>query len=208
MTTGEIIQLAGVWLQAIAIAITAFFAVRGLRTWRTQMIGQRRFAVAEDTLMSFASCKLVLEETRSPGSFGHEGQDMMNDAAIPEQDRQRLAPYYATLERLRRGHDHFAKLVSVQLAAKLHFGEEAHSAIKVLWEERAKVLTGAQMLIGDFRHEHTHRDPEHTRAMQALIWRNYGKDGDKIQSALDEAEKKLIRICEPYLRDTPIGAWS
>lgn len=207
MTTGEITQLAGVWLQAIAISVTAFFAVRGLRTWRTQMIGQRRFAVAEDTLMSFASCKLVLEETRFPGSSGHESEKIMNEEAIPEQDRQRLAPYYTTLARLRRGQDQFAKLASVQLAAKLHFGEEAHGAMQILWEERAKVLTAAQMLIRDNRHEHTPQDPEHTRVMKALIWKSYGKNDDEVQTALDEAEKKLARICEPYLRDTPIGAW-
>jgi hypothetical protein len=196
------------WLQAISIAITAYFAVRGLRTWRTQMIGQRKFTVAEEALLTFAMCKLVIEEARSPMAFGNEGAQLMADAQVPEPDRERLGSFFTTLARLNSGKDHFAKLLPVQQIARIHLGQEAYEALNVIWMERSKVITGARMLITHHRHgTPPERSADHVRRMEARIWAGGDPNTpDEIQAALDAAEAALIAICNPVLNDTPTGS--
>ena len=42
----------GELIQTVSIAVTAYFAVAGLRVWLAQMIGKRRFEIAGDAVLA------------------------------------------------------------------------------------------------------------------------------------------------------------
>jgi hypothetical protein len=47
------VEVASKLLPAVAIAVTAVFAILGLNAWRRQMVGKRKFEVAEEGLVTF-----------------------------------------------------------------------------------------------------------------------------------------------------------
>src|SRR5712692_1243654 len=59
-------------VQAISIAITAFFAVKSLRAWRVQLVGKRQFEVAEQVIVAIYSARDALIHTRQPFYMSEE----------------------------------------------------------------------------------------------------------------------------------------
>ena len=52
--------------------MTAYFAVAGLRVWRAQINGRRRFEIAEEAVLAAHRVKESLRFIRTPGSMGEE----------------------------------------------------------------------------------------------------------------------------------------
>ena len=52
MNLEEIVKVGAPALQAASIAVTAYFASRGLNAWRQQLAGKRRFELAEEILVA------------------------------------------------------------------------------------------------------------------------------------------------------------
>ena len=51
MASEETIKIVGVVVQAVSIAVTAYFASRGLSAWRHQLLGRRQVEVAAAPLV-------------------------------------------------------------------------------------------------------------------------------------------------------------
>ena len=51
MNVEDIVKFGAPGLQAVSIALTAYFASRGLNAWRQQLAGKRRFDLAEEILI-------------------------------------------------------------------------------------------------------------------------------------------------------------
>jgi hypothetical protein len=46
------LKVAATVLQAISVAVAAFFAILGLNAWRRQLIGKRKVEIAEEALLA------------------------------------------------------------------------------------------------------------------------------------------------------------
>lgn len=82
MSISEWIDLASTVIQAIAIATTAAFAVAGLRAWRRELVGRRKFEIAEQTLSAFVEARDALAYVRSPLVYRGEGRSRPRDSGI------------------------------------------------------------------------------------------------------------------------------
>ncbi len=58
-------------IQAVSVAVTAVFAVIGLRAWRRQLLGRRKIEIAEGTLL--AAYKIIGFDVRDRARH-HLGQ--------------------------------------------------------------------------------------------------------------------------------------
>jgi hypothetical protein len=68
----ENLKIAATIIQAISSAAIAFFAVQGLRAWRRQLVGKRRFEVAEEAVLSAYRVAEKLEWIRNGAAFENE----------------------------------------------------------------------------------------------------------------------------------------
>jgi hypothetical protein len=69
MNPEEFVKIAAPALQALAILVTAIFASLGLNAWRRQLLGKRRFEVAEEVLLAAHKAKLSLAYVRNPAGW-------------------------------------------------------------------------------------------------------------------------------------------
>ena len=56
-------------IQAVSVAVTAVFAVIGLRAWRRQLLGRRKIEIAEGTLLATYKIKEAMAYIRNPGAL-------------------------------------------------------------------------------------------------------------------------------------------
>jgi hypothetical protein len=82
MTLEETLKLAATLLQAVSIAVTAGFAVAGLSAWRKQLVGKRKFDVAEEAMALFAKLRADIQYIRNPLSYRSEAAGFVKEAGI------------------------------------------------------------------------------------------------------------------------------
>jgi hypothetical protein len=134
-------------IQTVSIAVTAYFAVAGLRAWRAQIIGQRRFEIAEEAVLAAHRVKESLRFIRTPGSMREEvaGRQCSSDET-PEQATW-YDTYFIIFAREEIVREDFAQLAKSRLLCRVHFGEEAVKPFDDLLAVRAKVLAHAVALM-------------------------------------------------------------
>jgi hypothetical protein len=114
-----LIEIAGA-VTAIAAGATAFFAWRGLKPWREEMLGRRRAELAERVLALAYEARDAIDAARSPLVFGSELQP--DDEEDPEIAKvSDIAP----ARRLQRESELFAGLRARRYEFMAVFGAEA-----------------------------------------------------------------------------------
>lgn len=189
-------RIAAPILQAGSIVLTSIFAVRGLTAWRDQLIGKRKFEVAEEALMTFALAKEALRAVRAPISWSDEGLELMKQTGVASGDYMKYQAHYAILQRLRTHSERFAKLATVKITAGIHLEPEAETAIDLFLEQRWKVWAAVDELIDATRDNYL--DKIDTSKLRKTIYAR--PNDDFIQSAVDEAEAKIKAVCVRYLK--------
>ena len=183
--------------------ITLASIVVGLILWRIQLVAKRRFEVAEEALIAFASAKDAITYVRNPFSFGGEGRTRERSEGEAEEDAQRRDRHFVPFERLNTVSDKFSGLYKTQLLCRYHFGEDAYNALGELFKARQRVRISASLLAkaADRGYVPENRMDEHLKRIEkweADIWVGADED-DKISKALDDAQKILEKVCTPYL---------
>jgi hypothetical protein len=183
----------GEFIQTVSIAVTAYFAVAGLRAWRIQMLGKRRFEIAEEAVLAAHRVKESLRFIRTPGSMGEEteGRQRSSDET-PEQGRW-YDTYFIIFAREEVVREDFAQLAKSRLLCRAHFGEDAVKPFDDLLAVRAKVLAYAVRLMS-------------LESTQALAYSELPKlqgvvlgNQDAIAAAVDDAVSRIETICRPFL---------
>jgi hypothetical protein len=88
-------------LQAASVAVTAVFAVIGLRAWRRQLLGRRKIEIAEGTLLAAYKIKEAMAYIRNPGAFVG-GSTRPRQADEPEGLASLRDSYFVPLERMQK----------------------------------------------------------------------------------------------------------
>jgi hypothetical protein len=195
------VEVASKLLPAVAIAVTAVFAILGLNAWRRQMVGKRKFEVAEEGLVTFAMARRALNFVRAPGSFGGEGSTRPPPReAEAENVRDMRNRYYVPLERLKAVDKEFTAVTRAQTLAGVVISDEAAKAFDALLDGRWRVFTSAWMLIdnvGDFDAIKPKEDIH--KQWSAAIWSG-ASNPDEMSASVDAAYKKLQELCRPHLK--------
>jgi hypothetical protein len=192
----EALKAAPPIIQAVSVAITAFFAVKSLRAWRTQLVGKRRFEVAEQIVMATHRATEALREIRNPGSFSSEARDRKPVEGETEAEARSRETYYAVYARMRDRAAIFVELSTARLLCKIHFGAVASNHIDAIFRVRHSVRVAAIMLTqsvggGDV-------NPELLAKWHSHLWATDDCD-DELATKLNEAAEAIEAVCTPHL---------
>ena len=199
------------WTQIFAIsglAISAWFAYRGLRTfdkWRQEQIEQRKIEVALEALATAYEAKYVFEEIRSRLSTSAEWQDMPQIAGESDLERQKRGSYYAIFKRLRRNRDFFDRTWKLQPKFMAVFGAESERAFKLLHKARSTIEVSCEMLMWEFKEQPRREDKDNHDLwlqMRADIWASPGSrtERDQVGRNLDNFVSKIEALCRPVIQ--------
>lgn len=195
----ENIRLAAVILQAVAIIVTAGFAIAGLHSWRRQTLGKRKVEVSEETLVLAHKIRNAIAYVRLPVHRPEEGQSRpkRNDDATFQKLRN---SYFVPVERLRGYDDEFAKLERQRLLCETYFGADAGRPLIALADVRRQIIAASRGLLSlPIDRPLEPNEIEQVRQSEAVI-RDFGEAADEIRSCVDEAVRRIGEICSPHLR--------
>lgn len=179
MGTQEWVSIAGTGVQALSVLGTAIYASWGLNSWRKQLVGKRRYEVAEESLIKFSEMYNALKHIRNPFQRSNEAKGSE-----------------ATIDRIREYEALFDSLRATQIRCRIHIGQKAAAAFDEIYETIRKVTNAAQML----RENRTQplQDQKLRKELEAIIW-NCAEGPDEIESALILAQKNLEKACTRFI---------
>jgi len=191
-------------VQALSIAVTAVFAILGLRAWRRQLIGRRTIEVAEGTLLATYKIQEAMAYIRNPGALvGASTRERQPDE--PEGLARLRDSYFVPLERMQKTSGDFAEFEKMQLLCHVYFGPEAGQPFERVKKARHTVWVSATMLL-QTAGEHG-MDSDSNRKLVAKwsshIWEGYGAEGqqpDELSEMVSRAVADIEAMCRPYLK--------
>ena len=130
-------------IQTVAVVAAAIAAIRGLNTWRKQQIGQRQFELAEEALTLAYELQGIIDWARHPVSLSSEGHDRPGRDDEPENLRSINDAYYAGISRLSQHEETFAKMRTIRMRFKAHFGDSAADTLETFVLTRNKIEISA-----------------------------------------------------------------
>jgi len=189
------ISATGTSLTGLATLVAGWAALRGLGTWRSELVGRRKTELAEEILAQFYRARDVLTWARTPlRRDEHGGAD---GATGPSRNQALSAP----IERIIEESELFSQLHANRYRFIAYFGEDAASAFEAIRSVHAEVVTAAGGLVRD---EGNSADQEEEAAQrgrwEGTIGWGLHKD-DPIPERVDAAVRKIEQICLPLIQD-------
>ena len=92
---------------AVLLVASSFI---GLAIWRFQLIGKRRFDVAEDALVTFSLAKDAFDHVRGVGGYSGEGQTRERTEGETFEQKRHRDSCHVPIERLKSYSDLFSTL--------------------------------------------------------------------------------------------------
>jgi len=195
MMKPEWISAAGTFVTGLAALVAGWAALRGLGTWRSELVGRRKAELAEEILAQFYRARDVLTWARTPLVLD---QNARGDGARGASRNQALS---APIERITEESELFSQLHANRYRFIAYFGEAAASAFEELRSVHAEVVTAAGELVRD------NGDPaalglqeERRGNWEGTIGWGSPKD-DRIPARVDDAVRKIEQICLPLIQD-------
>jgi len=180
MTTTEKLELA----RTAATLIAALVAIWGINTWRRQLVGTKRYELAEQTLALFYEAQEVIREMR----VGVVDKNELSGFSKPEptETENPMVAWFNAMDAERRAL--FAKLEALKFRFMATFGSEYGRAFEIFASVNGKVRHAAMRL------------PEFDQnRMSEGAWKAY-KRWDEIRyytGETDEIEKELSAALAP-----------
>ena len=185
-------------LQAIVLAVFA------LAAWRIQLVAQRRFNVAEESILAFSLAKNALDHARNGLAWQGEGVSREQEPNEPPPLTKSRNMYYAPIERLNAAHPKFAEMERVMLLARHHLGEPAFDAFAALLECRHKVIVSAAHLIR-FAGQDDWNASDEGRKLNERFRADVGMlpdENNELTQKIRSAESTLRDMCEREAKAT------
>jgi hypothetical protein len=202
MAWEEALKIAAPVIQAVSVAITAYFAVKGLNAWRRQLLGKRRIEIAEEALVAAYKVKNAMSYIRSPGSFGGEGGTRPRVEGENEDLARVKDSYFVPLERMQKTSPDFAEFEKMRLLCQVHFGVDATKPFDEILKARHKVVVAARVLISTADDRAVQQG--FREQLRGDIWESYGSGGDVVSDAIVKsvtgAVEQIEAMCRPHLK--------
>ena len=191
---------------SLAGLVAAIAAIRGVSTWRSEMVGRRRAELAEETLTRFYEGRDYLAWTRHPFAFAGEGQTRETPADETESERRDRYVYYVPVERITKKAEFWASFDAATYRFRAVFGPSAAEPFNIVRNRRHDNSVAAGALI---RHDRGHRHIrdrdgltfEHNERLIAeweeTIWG--AADTDQVASDIDAAVATMEITCRPAI---------
>lgn len=191
-------------VQALAPAVTVGLAVFGLFVWHWQMVGKRKFEIAEQAVTVWREAIDALSHVRDPFVRGGEGDSIKLDEKMTGKERANAERVRYIFERLNNTSESFKNVRLTQILVDLHIDRQAARAFDVLFRVRHHIRVDAQMMVDDFEEyfatpEQQTEYQERRTAYRRTINERRDKN-DEYSKVLDEATEVVESRCREILR--------
>lgn len=189
-----------------ALIAASIAAILGVKQWRKQIIGQRQFEVALETLTVFRRVVNLLKEARHPFGYVGEGQSRPGRDEETDEGITRLRDsYFVTIERIDAETHRLEKLDGIYDTAIILLGEDRVERpmrdIRDILNEIRLATKWLIMTTKRDREPQTEKALEAHRIREAAIWDHGTRERpDEITARLDEAMKELRDNLGPLVR--------
>lgn len=182
----------GELLTGLAALVGGWAALRGLGTWRSELVGRRKTELAEEVLAQFYRARDVLTWARTPAL--RQPARRAADASGGNWNQALSAP----IERITEESELFSQLHANRYRFIAYFGEAASSAFEEIRSVHAEVVAAAGELVRD------NADPAAEAEAQREIWEGaigWGqRQDDRIPALVDSAVRQIEQICLPLIQ--------
>lgn len=183
----------GELLTGLAALVAGWAALRGLGTWRSELVGRRKTELAEEVLAQFYRARDVLTWARTPALREHARR-----AAEAHGGGNWNQALSAPIERITEESELFSQLHADRYRFIAYFGEAASSAFEEIRSVHAEVVAAAGELVRD------NADPAAEAEAQREIWEGaigWGqREDDRIPARVDNAVWQIEQICLPLIQ--------
>lgn len=191
--TPEWISADGTLITGLAALIAGWAALRGLGTWRAELVVRRKTELAEEVLAQFYRARDVLTWARTPAlrEAPARGQDGFDAGA----HRALSAP----IARITEESELFSELHANRYRFIAYFGDKAASAFEEIRAIHAEVVRAAGELVRDDAGPAAAAGPRNETWEGAVGWGP--REDDRIPRRVDDAVRQIEQICLPLIQE-------
>lgn len=170
-------------INAVAVMAGVLAAWKGFGVWRTQMMGQRKYIVAEEILCHFLKAREAIGHVRNPGI----------------RENEKVKGEFITLTRLKKYTQEFEDLKWLKYKCHVHFGKHAAAEFGMLLEVYRDIANAAHLLKPEDVSYPDPIDHKTREKCEAIVWNTYVQP-DAIDARLEAAWQKLDEnYCRKHL---------
>jgi len=187
-------------VQAVMVLITGYVALRGLTTWRQQMVGKRKAEIAEQVLVNFYAVRDVFQWVRTSSFGASEGETRQPSEPELDQVARMRNVYYIPIERLNREKELFAKLRAQRHEFTAYFGKNNITPFETIFKIHHDTVVNSQLLVRMAQYDAILQPVMNARdeMLNRLGW-GKAERPDETDKAIDAAVSKIEELCRPIL---------
>lgn len=188
----------------LSATAVAFFAWRGLKTWRKELIGKARFEVTRNMWHSASGLRSSFEQVRNPFTSSIEWADRAPQTGETATESQVLNEWHARAKRFKGVVDNLNRIIEVQWEAEILFDEDSvqsvKDAVKSYRESYAELSSAISSYfdcrLSEVKAGELYQDQEWLKGLHKII---YGTD-DELSKKVNNATDKLSLVLKQYVK--------
>jgi hypothetical protein len=187
---------------AIFVAVMAFL---GLRTWRKELTGKAKFALARDVMLLGFKLKAHFEDARNPFTYSTESGGRSRKEDETPNVSQVLDEWYARASRLKPLQEDLIKIQEASWEAQILLSEDSSKSV-------SEAVTVYRSNFGELVSAiHSHFEERHRQATSSTAnidedWLRelhktiYSRTDDNFSKQIEEATTKLESALQAYVK--------
>ncbi|GJM03064.1 MAG: hypothetical protein DHS20C08_15650 [Rhodomicrobium sp.] len=188
------------WLQLLAVCITSYVAIRGIRAWETETVGKRKIELAENALTAFYEFRDVMIAIRCPDGYEDESKKRVRHPDETDEQARSLDAYFRSLQRYTDSQELFSSFSIMEYRFYSYFGKAGRKPFEKQRFAKNRVLSAARQLLSTSTpFSVNHLCESNRNKLENLLWDNTGGESDEINDLIDEAISEIEKLCEPIL---------
>lgn len=204
MTLAECITAGKDVVVATAAGLAAYFAYRGLTTWRKELKGRSEYQLAKDVLKSVYKVREAFKHVRNPMIFQYEYPEEMTDHhGNLKQDNRHEGTVHVYQERWKKMEEAFGELESYHLEAQVEWGPEFQDVINDLRSCRTELLVTIQRKLDRMKDSYDREVlSADERAKERSVLNHLGEDSkyDEFTPEINAAIGKFEKWLRPHIK--------
>ena len=188
---------------ALGVALIAFFGL--YRTWRKELTGKAKFALARDVMLLGLKLKARFEDARNPFTYSTESADRSRKEDETPNVSQVLDEWYARANRLKPLQEDLIKIQEASWEAQILLSEDSKKSVSeavAVYRRNFAELSSA--IYSHFEQRHrgatssmANIDDDWLKKLHKTI---YSRTGDDFSKQIDEATTQLESALQAYVK--------
>ncbi len=195
--------------KSLSVIVASGVAIYGINSWRREAKWKRKYELAEEALSLFYEVQDAISIIRSPFGYTGEGKTRKRNENEREEDSEILDQAYVVIERFEKNKEPFYKLRALKYRFITLFGKDSEQYFNDVVKLTNRIMTVSGFLgrrywkdqgSRKFTDEEFERHLKKMEEYEAIIWEDYGDNGDEIKEKLEQIIKGMERVCNSVLK--------